>query len=62
MSWVTILYVAMAAFSATIAGIYLGAWLMQREAWFYLVFVLLAVSIACLAGTELLDVEGWNAR
>jgi PAS domain S-box-containing protein len=53
MSWVTILYVAMAAFSATIAGIYLGAWLMQREAWSYLVFTLLAVSIACLAGTEL---------
>ncbi len=53
MSWVTILYVAMAAFSATIAGIYLGAWLMQRDAWSYLIFVLLAVSIACLAGTEL---------
>jgi two-component system, LuxR family, sensor kinase FixL len=53
MGWVTILYVAMAAFSATIAGIYLGAWLMQREATSYLLFALLAVSIAFLAATEL---------
>lgn len=53
MGWVTILYVAMAAFSATIAGIYLGAWLVQRDAWSYLVFVLLALSIACLLATEL---------
>jgi PAS domain S-box-containing protein len=53
MSWITILYVMMAALSATIAGIYLAAWLMQREDWSYLMFVLLAVSIAALAATEL---------
>jgi two-component system, LuxR family, sensor kinase FixL len=53
MGWVTILYVAMAAFAATIAGIYLSAWLVQRDAWSYLVFVLLALSIACLLATEL---------
>jgi PAS domain S-box-containing protein len=53
MGWVTILYVAMAAFSATIAGIYLVAWLMRREDWTYLLFVLLAFSIAGLAATEL---------
>jgi len=53
MSWILVLYVMMAAFSATIAGIYLAAWLMQREAWSYLVFVLLAVSISALAGAEL---------
>jgi PAS domain S-box-containing protein len=53
MGGITILYVMMAALSATIAGIYLAAWLMQREAWSYLVFVLLAVSISGLAATEL---------
>jgi PAS domain S-box-containing protein len=53
MGWITILYAMMAALSATIAGIYLAAWLMQREAWSRLLFVLLAVSIAGLAGTEL---------
>jgi two-component system sensor kinase FixL len=53
MGWITILYVTMAALSATIAGIYLAAWLMEREDWSYLIFVLLAVSIAGLAGTEL---------
>ena len=53
MGLITILYVMMAALSATIAGIYLAAWLMQREAWSYLIFVLLAVSIAALAATEL---------
>ena len=53
MGWITILYVTMAALSATIAGIYLAAWLAQREEWSYLMFVLLAVSIAALAGTEL---------
>ena len=53
MSWITILYVMMAALSATIAGIYLAAWLVQRDAWAYLMFVLLAFSIAGLAATEL---------
>jgi signal transduction histidine kinase len=53
MSWITILYVMMAALSATLAGIYLAAWLMQRDAWAYLMFVLLALSIAGLAATEL---------
>lgn len=53
MSWITILYVMTAALSATIAGIYLAAWLMQRDAWAYLMFVLLAFSIAGLAATEL---------
>ncbi len=32
MSWITIAYVMIAAFSATIAGIYLAAWLIQRDA------------------------------
>ena len=53
MSWITIVYIMMAALSATIAGLYLAAWLMQRDAWAYLMFVLLALSIAGLAGTEL---------
>ncbi len=53
MSWRTILYVMMGALSATIAGMYLAAWLMQRETWSYLMFVLLAVSISGLAATEL---------
>jgi two-component system, LuxR family, sensor kinase FixL len=53
MSWITILYVMMAALSATITGLYLAAWLMQRDAWAYLMFVLLALSIAGLALTEL---------
>ena len=53
MSWITILYVMMAALSTTIAGIYLAAWLMQRDAWAYLIFALLALSIAGLAATEL---------
>lgn len=53
MNWITILYIMMGALSATIAGIYLAAWLIQRDAWSYLVFVLLAISIAGLAGTEL---------
>jgi len=53
MSWITILWIMMAALSATIAGIYLAAWLMQRDDRSYLMLVLLAVSIAGLAGTEL---------
>ena len=53
MSWITILWVVMAALSATIAGIYLAAWLMQRDAWSYLILALLSVSIAGIAGTEL---------
>jgi hypothetical protein len=53
MSWITILYIMMAALSATIAGLYLAAWFMQRDAWAYLMFVLLALSITALAGTEL---------
>jgi PAS domain S-box-containing protein len=53
MSWITILWVMMAALSATIAGIYVAAWLMQRDAWSYLILALLSVSIAGLAGTEL---------
>ena len=53
MDWITIFYVAMAAVSATIAVIYLAAWMLQRQAWSYLIFALLAVSIAALAATEL---------
>ena len=53
MSWITIVYIMMAALSATIAGLYLAAWFMQRDAWAYLMFVLLALSIAGLAGMEL---------
>lgn len=53
MSWITILWVVMAALSATIAGIYLAAWLMQRDAWSYLILALLSVSIAGIAGTEI---------
>lgn len=53
MYWVTILYIAMAAFSATIAGIYLVAWFLQRDNEVYLIFVVLAFSIAALATTEL---------
>jgi PAS domain S-box-containing protein len=53
MSWITILYVMMAGLSATIAGIYLAAWLLQRDTWAYLMFVLLALSIAGLAAAEL---------
>ncbi len=53
MSGITILWVVMAALSATIAGLYLAAWLMQRDAWSYLILALLSVSIAGIAGTEL---------
>jgi len=53
MSSIAILYVMMAVLSAMIAGIYLAAWLLQREDWSSLVFVLLAVSLVGIAGTEL---------
>ena len=53
MSWITIGYVTMAAFSATIASIYLVAWFLQRDAWSHLLFVVLAFSIAGLAAAEL---------
>ena len=53
MSWVTILYATMAALSATLGGIYLAAWLMQREDWSYLLFVVLAASVVGVAGTEI---------
>lgn len=36
-----------------IAGVYLVVWLRQRESRGYLVFVLLAISTAGIAGTEL---------
>lgn len=52
MGWVTILYVAIGALSSTIAGIYLAAWLMQREGWSYLLLAVLAVSIGGLAAME----------
>ena len=62
MSWITI-YVMTAALSATIAGIYLAAWLVQRDAWAYLMFVLLAFSIAGLAATgKSSDVAGADTR
>jgi two-component system sensor kinase FixL len=53
MGWITTLYIMMAALSVTIAGIYLAAWLLQREARSYLLLALLGISIAGLAGTEL---------
>jgi two-component system sensor kinase FixL len=52
-SWITTLYIMMAALSVTIAGIYLAAWFLQREAQSYLLLALLGISIAGLAGTEL---------
>ena len=53
MDWITIFYVMAAALSATIAGIYLAAWLMRRDEWSHLMFALLAVSIVGVGGTEL---------
>lgn len=53
MGWITMLYGAMAVVASTLAGIYLAAWLMQRGDGAYLMFVLLAASIAGVAGTEL---------
>ncbi|NMQ18083.1 PAS domain S-box protein [Candidatus Competibacter phosphatis] len=53
MGWITILYVIIGTLSATIAGLYLGAWLVQREAWSYLMLAVLEVSIVGVAGTEL---------
>ncbi|KAA6185371.1 PAS domain S-box protein [Thiohalocapsa marina] len=53
MGWITILYATMVALSATLGGVYLAAWLMQREDGSYLVFVVLAASVIGVAGTEL---------
>lgn len=53
MSWITILYAMMAALSVTLAGIYLVAWLMQRDNWAYLVFVVVSLSFIGVAATEL---------
>ncbi|MEZ5575933.1 MAG: hypothetical protein R3F44_09940 [Candidatus Competibacteraceae bacterium] len=53
MGWVTILYVIIGTLSTTIAGLYLGAWLVQMEAWSYLALAVLEASIVGVAGTEL---------
>ncbi|MBK1616954.1 hypothetical protein CKO42_00520 [Lamprobacter modestohalophilus] len=53
MSWITTLYATMAALSATLGGVYLAAWLMQREDGSYLLFVALAASVIGVAGIEL---------
>lgn len=52
MDWITILWAMMAAVSSTIAAVYLLVWLKQRDAWAYLMFVLLALSIVGIAATE----------
>ena len=53
MSWITILYAMMAAFAATLAGIYFVAWVLAPRNVTYLVFVVMAGSAVGLAGTEL---------
>lgn len=52
MSWITMLYGAMAVVASTLAGIYLAAWVAQRDDGAYLMFVLLAASMCGVAVTE----------
>ncbi|MBK1716956.1 ATP-binding protein [Thiocystis violacea] len=52
MRWITMLYGATATIASTLAGIYLAAWVMQRDNGAYLMFVLLAASIVGVVGTE----------
>lgn len=52
MSWITMLYGAMAVVASTLAGIYLAAWVAQRDDGAHLMFVLLAVSMCGVAVTE----------
>ncbi len=53
MNWITIALSMIAAASLSIAGVYLLVWFQQRESREYLMFVLLAISTACIAATEL---------
>lgn len=53
MNWITIIWSMIASAMLAIAGVYLVVWLRQRESRAYLVFVLLAISTAGIAGTEL---------
>lgn len=57
MGWFSICYIAISAVSLTIAAVYITAWLIQREQLSYLLFGVLAISIAGLAATEL-----WELR
>ena len=52
MNWITMLYGAMAVVASTLAGMYLAAWVAQRNNGVYLMFVLLAVSMCGVAVTE----------
>lgn len=53
MNWITTAWSMIAGAMLAIAGVYLVVWLQQKESRAYLMFVLLAVSTAGIAGTEL---------
>ena len=62
MGWVTIIWAMMAGVAATLAGLYLIAWLRARKDLSYLAFVVLAASVVGLAGTELWMMKAQTAH
>lgn len=61
MGWFSICYIAISAVSLTIAAVYITAWFIQREQQSYLLFGVLAISIAGLAATELWELRAQAA-
>ena len=52
MQWLTTIWTAFISLALTLSGVYLARWLRRRD-WLYLFFLLLGVSIAALAVTEI---------
>jgi PAS domain-containing protein len=61
MNWIEILYPMMAAASLTLGLIHLVVWLERRRDYDYLLFVLIAVSVAAFSLFELLSIETSDA-
>jgi len=53
MSWVTIIWVALASACLTLAAMHLLVWYRKRTAWASLLFALTSVATAALASCEL---------
>ena len=53
MSWVTVIWSASAGMSLILGAIHFAVWLEDRKAWAYLLFSVMAVSVAWLTGLEL---------
>jgi PAS domain S-box-containing protein len=62
MAWITIIYAMMAGVSATLAGVYMVAWLLARKNASYFAFVVLAASAVGLALTELWMMKAQTAQ